>query len=326
MSRLLSKNWLRLLVIFLVAFSVTLVGATAVRSVLQNRDKSSKNTVADKPEEKVVDETPTITTPDFINLQPVVDDWVASLPHGVNVGLMIYDLDHQQVAGSYNPDEPFNSASIYKLFFVYDGYRQIMNGSENLSDYFTSTYDKGDLTLGQCLDLMIRESYNGCADPMRADSARWARVEAMYQELGLKNTSSAGLYASASDLAELLKLYWDHADLNAEIWANIQDSMLIQPATNYNWRQGLPSGFQVGQVYDKVGWNWTGSVWSTYNDAAIVEFPEQNHHYIVVVMTENLPTRAPTAIIELGGMLESAILSSSVNADADNTEILPTLE
>lgn len=322
MSRLLSKNWVRLLGIFLVAFSVTLVGATAIRSVLQNRDQDPEVSDTKEPEAEIIDETPVAATPDFIDLQPTVDAWIASLPRSVNVGLMIYDLDHQQVAGSYNPNEPFNSASIYKLFFVYDGYRQIMNGEANANDYFTSTYDKGALTLGQCLDLMIRESYNGCADPMRADNARWARVEAMYDELGLQNTSSAGLYSSANDLTELLKLYWNHADLSPELWTAIQDSMLVQPITTYNWRQGLPSGFQVGQVYDKVGWNWTGSVWSTYNDAAIVEFPEQNRHYIIVVMTENLPTRVPTAIVELGTMLENAIL----NNNTKGAETLPTLE
>lgn len=328
MARLLSKNWVKLLVIFLVAFSVSLVGASAVKSLIRAK-KSEEITVSEEQqsESNGTDQQATPVTPELINLQSVVEAWVTSLPESVNVGLMIYDLDNDAVAASFNPDEPFNAASIYKLFFVYDGYRQIMNGTEAADDYFTTTNDKGALTLGVCLDLMIRESYNGCADPMRASSARWARVEAMYAELGLEHTSSAGLYSSAGDLAKLLQLYWQHPDLSPELWVQIQDSMLNQPATTYNWRQGLPSGFVVGQVYDKVGWNWTGQVWSTYDDAAIIEFPEQGRHYIIVVMTENLPTRVPTALIELGQQLETAILNGDRHASGDSgSMVLPTLE
>ena len=66
------------------------------------------------------------------------------------------------------------------------------------------------------------------------------------------------------------------------------DSFLNQPKTDYDWRQGLPSGVsEAAKVYNKVGWNYDPSqrAWTIYDDAAIVEFTEAGRDYIVVVMT-----------------------------------------
>ena len=71
----------------------------------------------------------------FIDLQPIVNSWVATTNR--QVGLVIYDLDHDRVAADYQPNLIFDIASVYKLFYVYDGYRQIASGVENLNDYFT---------------------------------------------------------------------------------------------------------------------------------------------------------------------------------------------
>lgn len=257
-------------------------------------------------------------TPVFINLQPIVDTWLKTTR--ANVGLMVYDLDNDQVAASYQPDKVFDVASIYKLFFVYDGYRQIENGTMSADAHYTTTsdYRTGAYTYGECLDLMIRESYNGCADKMYSDRGASARVNDLISELNLTNTSNSGLSSTAADLTELLKLYYEHPDLSDENWQKITDSMLNQPATEvepgttYNWRQGLPSGFskQVN-VYDKVGWAWDvdNKAWTTYADAAIVDFAEQNRHYIIVVLTSGLPDRTAKTIANLGARIEDAILS-----------------
>lgn len=308
------KYWLPTLIIFVLVAGAS-IGITALWS---HHASNNNTTTADNTNTPSVSEeipTPEIPViPSFINLQPTIDHWLSTLPSNAEVGLMIYDLDNEQIAAEYHSNKIFNAASIYKLFFVYDGYRQIASGAEDADRYFVTAYDdfhSGALTLGDCLDLMIRESYNTCADPMRSDSARFARAEALAAELELKNTSSAGLYSSAADLTELLKLYYQHPDLSEELWTKIQDSMLNQPKTTYEWRQGLPSGFNNPnvKVYDKVGWNWTGDYWDPYDDAAIVEFTEQNRHYIVVVMTRFLPNVAP--LISLGQAIESAVLAES---------------
>lgn len=309
MQRAASKNWIYLLVTFLVAFSVTLVTARFIRYLIvmqnQSADTSQEAEIAPEP----IAELP--ATPAFIDLQNTVDQWISGLPG--DAGVMIYDLDHDQVAASYQADQVFAAASIYKMFFVYDGYRQIDAGLDDANAIYVNTPDKGPLSTSACLDLMIRESYNGCADPMRADTARYARAEELIQDLGLTNTSGAGLYSTPADLTKLYQHYWKHADLSSQSWDRILDSMLNQPETTYDWRRGLPSGFQTAAVYDKVGWNWTGSNWSIYDDAAFVVFPELGRHYIVIVMTTGLPSHQP--LVDLGAAIETAVL----NGDSDTS-------
>lgn len=255
----------------------------------------------------------------FIDLQPTVNAWLKTT--SANVGLMVYDLDNERIAASFQPDRVFNVASIYKLFFVYDGYRQIESGTISANSRYvtTSGYRADTYAYGECLDLMIRESYNGCADKMRSDKAAYARVVNLIDELNLENTTSAGLSSTATDLTELLKLYYEHPDLSDANWQKLSDSMLNQPATKidatttYNWRQGLPSGFsEHAKVYDKVGWEWNEAdkVWNTYADAAIVEFPEQNRHYIIVVLTSGLTSRNAAPIANLGTRIEDAVFST----------------
>ena len=83
----------------------------------------------------------------------------------------------------------------------------------------------------------------------------------------------------------------------------------MQPITTYNWRQGLPSGFSKANVYNKVGWDYNpdGGYWNIYHDAAIVEFPETNRHFIVVVMSNKVPF---SKITNLGKQIEGYYYSS----------------
>lgn len=315
MKSFIHKYWSKILLLFLIVVGLAL-GITAIIMHLNQpsganiSESDAESSTPEHNETSIPSDAPP-QKPAFIDLQPTVDTWLSTLPNQSQVGLMIYDLDYNQIAASYHPNEVFNSASIYKLLFAYDGYHQIDQGLDNATTVFTYANDNfhsGALTLGDCLDLILRESYNTCADPLRSDPSRFARAEALTTELGLQNTSSAGLYSSAADLTKILQRYYTHPDLSETSWLKIQDSMLNQPATTYNWRQGLPSGFNVAQVYDKVGWNWTGSYWDPYNDAAIVEFPEQDRHYIVVVMTRFLPSFAP--LVELGQSIESTVLAN----------------
>ena len=110
-----------------------------------------------------------------------------------------------------------------------------------------------------------------------------------------------------------MQILSQHQGIDEGNWNKLLDSMLNQPITTYDWRQGLPEGFNVAKVYDKVGWNYTGSYWSIYNDVAFVEFPEQNRHYIIVVLTEGIRSHTPTPMIELGQAIEQAVLTTDIN-------------
>ena len=268
---------------------------------------------AEDPEQPTLPDVNEITEAKFIDLQPTIDKWLTTINREEKVGLMIYDLDNNKVAAEYNPDQIFNVASIYKLFFTYVGYQQLELGEIDANEYYltTSDYRAGNYDFGECLDLMIRESYNGCADHMRDDTNMAQSVKELISELNLENTSELGLYSTAADLTKLLIRYWEHPDLSSQAWEKIADSMLNQPATEiapriiYNWRQGLPSGFNATQVYDKVGWEWNGTAWNTYADAAFLV--TANRHYSAVVLTSGLTDPETKPLRKLGEQIETAI-------------------
>ena len=89
-----------------------------------------------------------------------------------------------------------------------------------------------------------------------------------------------------------------------------QDSFLNQPTTEYNWRQGLPSGFsEKVDVYNKVGWDWNGKSWNIYNDAAILNFRDEGRQFIVVVMTSGVRYQQ---IRDFGAQIEKAFYDQNV--------------
>lgn len=282
-----------------------------VHIIIPNQPTPPSNTTPPDPPDQPEEPTPKPSTP-FINLQPTVDTWLKSLAPTEKVGLLIYDITNNRIAASFNPNQVFQVASVYKLLFAYDGYQQLANGSDDPNQILVTTKDKGPLSISKCLDLIIRESYNGCADVMNRDSKRVARVNQLIQEFKLNNTSNIGLNSTATDITKLLLHYWRHSDLPKELWSQLSDSMLNQPPSRtsdseiYDWRQGLPAGFsdQV-KVYNKVGWNWNGKYWNIYADAAILDFVNLNHQYTAVILTQNLSSY--NKITKLGQMIEAAV-------------------
>lgn len=291
--------------VLIILFLVAILGGGAYFGLkwLKQDEPHAVSEAMAAPEEPVE----VILDPEFIDLQPVVDEWLNTYRHG-KVAVMVYDLNNNQVAASYRANEVMRPASVYKLFYAYDAYHEISTGNDDSNEPYLGEY-----TLGECLDLMMRISHNPCAEKMLDDPARSARVATLISEHGLVNTKSDALLTSAADVTELLKLYNTHEGWTEESWEKWRDSTLNQPpAAAGDFRQGLPSGFQTAAVYNKVGWS---GGWDIYNDAALVEFPEtvaedgtktHGRHYIVVVLT-NLTS--PTANAGLGEMLEAAILA-----------------
>ena len=68
-----------------------------------------------------------VILPDRIDFQPVVDSWANTI--NGNRSVLIYDLERDEVVGEYNSTESYNTASLYKLFVVYEGYRRLQSGT-----------------------------------------------------------------------------------------------------------------------------------------------------------------------------------------------------
>lgn len=242
---------------------------------------------------------PTPVLPDAVNFQPIVDDFVNST--GGSRSVVIYDLERDEISAQFNPTEYYNTASLYKLFVVYEGYRRIEDGSWNADEVANYSGD----TILDCLDLAIRESYSPCAEPLWAAIGHDELDLIIANDYGITDSDIATLSSNPNDITKIMKRFYEHPDFSREdLLARMKDSFLNQPPTTYNWRQGLPSGFSRANVYNKVGWDYNpdGGYWNVYHDAAIVEFPEQDRHFIVVVMTNRVPYQK---ITEFGTNLEN---------------------
>lgn len=320
LKRTATKNWLKMLLTFFTTFTITIIGMRiwqALRTEIPPHSNDTNNNVDNNDAASTPNTAPQATR-DFIDLQPIVDQWLTTTR--ADVGLVIYDLDYDRVAATHQANKAFDIASIYKLFYAYSGYRQIDQDPQLADQHYvaTSDYRADDYTFGQCLDLIIRESYNGCADFMIIDSDQVTQVNQLVQELQLDNTSLAGVTSTANDLTQLLQLYWQHPDLSPTSWQKLADSLLNQPITMIdedplNWRGGLPAGFNHALVYDKVGWlrSPTDEYWITYADAAILDFPTSNRHYSFVVLTQNLEDA--NRLSQLGSLVENSILNNNTN-------------
>lgn len=230
-----------------------------------------------------------------------INQWAKSV--GGKKGVIFYDLDNEDILGEYNADEEFATASLYKLFVVYEGYRRLQNGEWNEGTTVGST----GYNIGECLDLAIRESYSPCAETLWEMIGRETLDEVVQNDFKI-SLRVGELSATPRQIMEMLKIYFEHKEItNDTLVAMMKDSFLNQPATTYNWRQGLPSGFSDAVlVYNKVGWDWNGSSWNVYDDAAILEVPENNKHYILVVMTSGVTYQQ---IKNLGNIVEKLIIN-----------------
>ncbi len=318
MLRIISKNWFRLTLIFVVSFISSLIVASLLRMIIfpkktevSGESPPSSNVVET---EKSAPLDPDENLPTFINLQPVIDSWLKDLPASTRVGLIIHDLNHNLNAAEHNSETKFSNASLYKLIFAYDGYLEIDRGAASLDDIVEIDESREQYSLETCLNRMISISDNYCGEDFYNDPARQQRVDNLLRDLQLTHTTEHGLYTTPADMLLFLQALWNHSELSIDNWARLQDSMLNQPLTEAgdNPRRGLPSGFDLARVYAKSGYayNNSGSNWLVYNDAAIIDFVQEKHQYAVIIMTENLPS--PELLQELGEKIEAYVVSNGV--------------
>lgn len=268
--------------------------------IANNSDENEYENISSQPVEENNVPDASVKKIDF---QPIIDEWVSTTSG--DKGVYIYDLDLKEEVGKYNPEEEFQTASLYKLFVVYEGYKMLENGKWAPDDMMGLT----GYTVRECLDLAIRESNSECAETMWSKIGEDKMQEIIRTEYGLADTDIDDFASTPKDIAKMMEIFYLHEGIHdVDSLARMKDSFLNQPATDYDWRQGLPSGFEVANVYNKVGWDYSeAEYWNIYNDAAIVEFPDQNRHYVVAVMASGTPYYQ---IKKLGQMLEEKFFNT----------------
>lgn len=284
--------------VFLIVVVIAAIFGIVYFTLQQTRSEillpeTEENSAAEEPEPE-----PEIVLPGRIDFQPVVDEWAKSA--GGTHSVLVYDLDRDEMVGEYDAERDYNTASLYKLFVVYEGYRRVQSGEWKADAPAGAT----GYTIAQCLDKAIRESHSPCAETLWAKIGHDELDEIIERDFEIHDSKISSLVSTPNDILKMMRIFYEHSDITDEsLLAQMKDSFLNQPATEYNWRQGLPSGFAEANVYNKVGWDYNpeGRYWNIYHDAAIIEFPEQNRHYIIVVMTNRVPfekIRALGAAIE----------------------------
>ena len=287
--------WFGGLILFLLVGGASFAVCFMIVSLNQSEQPTEEEIVVIRPDDEPQKPAkPTVKTIDF---QATIDNWAASA--GGQKGIIIYDLDLDKTVGSYNADQKFATASLYKLFVVYEGYRRVQNGTMDANAIAGST----GYTVGECLDLAIRESYSPCAETIWAMVGRDELDSIVQNDFKMPNMVVSDLEATPAEIMQILKIYYEHSDVKDEtLLTKMKDSFLNQPITTYDWRQGLPKGFSdKALVYNKVGWNWDGRVWQIYDDAAIVNFVNENRSFIVVVMASGVTFQS---IRSLGSQIE----------------------
>ena len=291
-----------ILIIAILSFTFTISLLKFLATKRPEVENITVETERDNSEQIVEGSLPKLAAIDF---QLVVDEWVKST--GGKKGIIIYDPEVDEVVGQYNVDQKFGTASLYKLFVVYEGYRRVQNGTLKLDENAGRT----GYTVSKCLDLAIRESYSPCAETLWNMIGRDALDEIVQSDFNISNMAVSDLEATPTEVMQIMKLFYNHPDIKDKILLDkIQDSFLNQPTTEYNWRQGLPSGFsEKVDVYNKVGWDWNGKSWNIYNDAAILNFRDEGRQFIVVVMTSGVRYQQ---IRDLGAQIEKAFYNQNV--------------
>lgn len=158
-----------------------------------------------------------------------------------------------------NGDKQYHPASTYKLFVAYSVLKRVDDGRMS----FGQTTSGGQ-TLAQCLDNMIVNSDNACAEWFGA-TISWNTITGEARALGASRTTlSRPFVSTTNDQALFLqKLESNQLGLTEASRARLLDAMKRQV-----YRKGIPAGVGV-PVADKVGF-----LEGYLHDSAIVYSPK----------------------------------------------------
>ena len=112
MQRLISKNWLRLSLIFVTSFGVSLGAASIVRILVFPPQAVSAEPEPEVAATETAEEPIVAEVPKFISLQESVETWAIELDSTASIGVKIYDLDNNQPAAEYRSSEVLSSVAL----------------------------------------------------------------------------------------------------------------------------------------------------------------------------------------------------------------------
>lgn len=268
------KLWLVLVVVLVLGVGVWAVLARGTRAPAGSNAMASSHQSA-----KQTGQAKESAKPKLVNLQPVVDGWLAKQP--AEFGIVVYDPANKQTIASHNPDKKYFAASLYKLFVAYLALVDFQKGTQDPGEVLVNGF-----TRKQCVDKMIRESYSPCGEAMMADMGQES-LRTRISAIGIASTTFAGITTTAHDSALILQYILEMRDLNAANTAFLKDAMRIQ---DQRFRNGLAKGAPQATWETKVGWNEQAN----YHDVGTMTLPG-GRQYVVAILSQNNGSSAPIA-------------------------------
>lgn len=230
MQRIITKNWLRLSLIFLVSFGISLTIASAARTMIFPTQPAEEET---SPQLEIsTTENNTIKIPEF---QTTIDSWLTKLPEDTEIGIAIYDLDVATPIASSNANAILPNDNFGRWLISYDGYRQIALGLATAEEFLASDY-YAEYSLADCLEANLANNNSVCTSALNGDSARQTRIEALLNERGLMQTNYTAHTTTAYELGEFLQGSWNDPDLPETYQENLHSAIA---------NQNLSDGFTV---------------------------------------------------------------------------------
>lgn len=274
------KSRPRWLVVLGIVVAVSIV-ALVVWLVFFKGHPDNKETNSTSSENKTTSnqEESASAKPPLVDLQPVVDQWVAK--QSAEYGIVVYDPANKQIIAAHNPDTKYFAASLYKIYVAYLALVDFQNGIQDPNQILT-----GGFTRKACVDKMIRDSNSACGEAMMASMGQ-EKLRQRVSDMGIKNTTFAGITTTARDASLILQDILEMKDLSAENTAFLKDAMRIQ---DQKFRNGLAKGAPEATWETKVGWNENDN----YHDIGIMTLPS-GRQYIVAIMSEGQGKSTPIA-------------------------------
>lgn len=198
---------------------------------------------------------------------------------------------------SINSDQPFEAASLYKLFLMGAVFEEVNAGKLTLDTEISAKMSHLDSVLGsrdfgyedyddsEIIGYTVREALqriaafsDNYAAVMLAEKIGWAKMQLLAQEIGTTQTSiKSPITTSAEDVGLILDKLYRGEIVSIEASEQILD-MLAKSQMNNRIPALLPEGTKVAHK--------TGELAGVRNDAGVVFL--ESHPYIIVIMSKNL--------------------------------------
>ena len=225
--------------LFVFVFAGALISCYIIKGINDNTSPDPDASIHEAEPEPEPEPEPVL--PPAISFQTVIDNWANYV--GGSKSVIIYDLDRDEIAGESNPDESYNTASLYKLFVVYDGYRKVQSG-EWQSD---SPAGNTGYSIIECLDLAIRESNSSCAETLWSMIGRYDLATIVTDDYHITDSDISSLIsnAPASSTKKPAPTSWPVQ--TRKTWSLEDDADILQ--TRRNHQRGInckDEGFFLG--------------------------------------------------------------------------------